>query len=66
MSASTCAQLVPSLPPTYRFQDLVARGSGCDGYEEDGLRLKEPGEDGAEEPGVVFAVAGATVLLALD
>jgi hypothetical protein len=32
----------------------------------DEVRLKEPGEDGADDPGVVFAVAGATVLLVLD
>jgi len=40
--------------------------SECDGYEVDGLRLKEPGEDGAEDPGVVFAVAGEAVLWTLD
>lgn len=50
----------------YHFHERIARGSGCVGYDVDGLRLKEPGEDGAEEPGVVFAVAGATVLLVVN
>ncbi|KAJ5891067.1 uncharacterized protein N7473_007295 [Penicillium subrubescens] len=35
------------------------RGSLCDGYDVEGLRLNEPGEDGADEPGVVLAVAEA-------
>ena len=54
-------QLVPSLPSPYCFQDRLFRGSGCDGYEVDGVRLKDPGEEGADEPGVVFVVAEETV-----
>jgi hypothetical protein len=57
---------VLSLGSPYRLHERIVRGSGFDGYEVDGLRLKEPGEDGAEEPGVVFAVAGATALLVVD
>lgn len=64
--ASTRPQFVPSLPSPYRLQDRLTRGSEREGYEVDGLRLSEPGEDGADEPGVVFAVAGETVEFVLD
>lgn len=60
---STRSQFVLSLPSPYLLQALLVLGSGCDGYDVDGLRLKEPGEEGADDPGVVFAVAEATVLL---
>ncbi|KAJ5709478.1 hypothetical protein N7493_010812 [Penicillium malachiteum] len=50
--ASTRPQFVPS---RLAFHDLDALGSG---NEVDGLRLNEPGEDGADDPGVVFAVLG--------
>lgn len=61
--ASTRPQLVLSLPSPYLLQALFVLGSDCVGYDVDGLRLKEPGEEGADDPGVVFAVAEATVLL---
>lgn len=60
---STRPQFVLSLPSPYLLQALLVLGLGCDGYDVDGLRLKEPGEEGADDPGVVFAVAEATVLL---
>ena len=50
-------QLAPSRSSPNGFQDRVVRGSGCEGYEVDGVLLKEPGEDGADDPGVVFAVS---------
>ncbi|KAJ5924448.1 hypothetical protein N7466_008635 [Penicillium verhagenii] len=43
------------------FHDLDVLGSGCDGYEVEGLRLNEPGEEGADDPGVELAVAEAAV-----
>lgn len=61
MFVSTRPQLVPSRPSPNRLQDRVARGSGCDGYEVEGLLLNEPGEDGTDDPGVVFAVVAGAV-----
>lgn len=46
----------PQLPSASLFALLQARPA-CDWKDVDELRLKEPGEDGAEDPGVVFAVA---------
>lgn len=57
---STRPQLVPSRPfPYLRHSRFL--GSGCDGYEVEGLLLSDPGEDGVDDPGVVFAVAGEEV-----
>ncbi|KAJ5155979.1 hypothetical protein N7492_008782 [Penicillium capsulatum] len=53
---STRPQLAASRPLPTRSQERVARGLGCDGYEVDGFLLSEAGDDGADEPGVVFAV----------
>jgi hypothetical protein len=60
---STLPQFVLSRPSPYLLQALLVLASGCVGYDVDGLRLKEPGEEGADDPGVVFAVTEATVLL---
>ncbi|KAJ5760433.1 hypothetical protein N7520_007589 [Penicillium odoratum] len=51
-------QFVLSLFPS-TIRDVLE--SGCGGYEVEGLRLNEPGEDGADDPGVVLAVADADV-----
>lgn len=59
---STRPQVFPSLPSPYCLKVLLVRGSGCDGYDVDGLRLNEPGEEATDEPGVVFAVIEATML----
>ncbi|KAJ5647915.1 hypothetical protein N7490_004287 [Penicillium lividum] len=53
---STRPQFVLSLFPS-PIRDVLE--SGCGGYEVEGLRLNEPGEDGADDPGVVSAVADA-------
>lgn len=63
---SICPQLVLSLLlSSIRFQDRDALESGCEGYDVEGDRLREPGEEGADDPGVVLAVADAAVALVL-
>lgn len=38
------------------FHARLVLGSGYDGKEVEELRLKDPGEDGTEDPGVVLVV----------
>lgn len=58
-------QLVLSRSPPYFAYERATFGSICEGCEPDELQLKEPGDDGAEDPGVsADAVVGFAVTLA--
>ena len=58
-------QLVLSRPSPYFAYDRATLGSTCEGCEVGELRLSEPGDDGAEEPGVSADTAvGFAVALA--
>lgn len=62
---SILPQLVLSRPSPYFAYDRAALGSACEGFEVEELRLSEPGDDGAEEPGVsADAAVGFAVALA--
>ena len=70
MLLSICPQLVLSRPsPNFAYKRATL-GSECEGCEVDELRLSEPGDDGAEDPGVSadaavrFAVALAAAAAA--
>ncbi|KAJ6146147.1 hypothetical protein N7497_008129 [Penicillium chrysogenum] len=57
--------LVLSRPSPYFAYDRATLGSTCEGCEVGELRLSEPGDDGAEEPGVSADTAvGFAVALA--
>ncbi|KAJ5192700.1 hypothetical protein N7449_008842 [Penicillium cf. viridicatum] len=64
-------QLVLSRPSPYFAYERATFGSICEGCEVDELRLSEPGDDGAEDPGVSadaavrFAVALAAAAAAV-
>lgn len=58
-------QLVLSRPSPYFAYERATFGSICEGCEPDELRLREPGDDGAEDPGVsADAAVGFAVALA--
>lgn len=58
-------QLVVSRPSPYFAYERATFGSICEGCEPDELRLREPGDDGAEDPGVsADAAVGFAVALA--
>lgn len=58
-------QLVLSRPSPYFAYARATFGSGCEECEEDELRLSEPGDDGAEDPGIsADAAVGFAVALA--
>lgn len=58
-------QLVLSRPSPYFAYERATFGSICEGCEPDELRLREPGEDGVEDPGVsADAAVGFAVALA--
>ncbi|KAJ5248056.1 hypothetical protein N7524_012016 [Penicillium chrysogenum] len=65
MLLSIRPQLVLSRPSPYFAYDRATLGSTCEGCEVEELRLSEPGDDGAEEPGVSADTAvGLAVALA--